>query len=117
MFIEVFQPFQTRLIVCLSIACWFDNPVGWEAAVGILIREVILALNHEKWRDTPAFTIDTHNRCGPFPIAWLNCLASATSIYTGNNHCRANYTHHKAGFVEVVEIAVLNPIFCPHILY
>ena len=48
MFVEVFQPFQTRLIICPSIACWFDNPVGWEAAVGIPIREVILALNHEK---------------------------------------------------------------------
>jgi hypothetical protein len=46
MFIEVFQLFQTYFIIRLSIACWFNNLVGWEAAVGILIREVILALNY-----------------------------------------------------------------------
>ena len=117
MFIEVFQPFQTCLIICPSIACWFDNPVKWETAVGIPIREVILALNHEKWRDTPAFTIDTRNCRGPFPITWLNCLASATSICTGNNHCRADYAHHKPSLVEVVKVAVQNTIFRPHIFY
>jgi hypothetical protein len=116
MLIEVLEPLKTRLVICPAINCWFDHPVVWKAALSIPIRKVILPLNHQEWRDTPTFSIDTSNRCSPFSIAWLNCLASATSICASYNHRWGNYTHHKARLVEVVEIGVNNPIFCPHIL-
>jgi hypothetical protein len=48
MFIEVFQLFQTCFIVCPSIACRFNNPARWEAAVGILVGEVVFALNYQE---------------------------------------------------------------------
>ena len=115
--IEVLKPFKACLIICPAIVCWFNYPVVWKAAVGVPVCKMILPLNHQKRRNTPAFTIDTGNSCCPLSIAWLNCFASATSIGTCNNHCWANHTYHKACFVKVVKIAIQNTIFCPHILY
>jgi hypothetical protein len=117
MFVEVFQPFQTSLIVCPSITYRFNNPIVREVGFGVPVREVVDALNDQKWRDIPTFAINAHNCCRPFPIAWLYSLGSATSIGTCNNHPRCDLTHYKAGLVEVVEIAVYYPIFRPHILY
>jgi hypothetical protein len=116
-FVEVFQPFQTSLIVCLSITRRFDNLIVREVGFGVLVRKVVNTLNDQKWRDIPTFAINAHNCCCLFPIAWLYSLGSATSIGMCNNYPRCDLTHHKAGLVEVVEIAVYYPIFRPHILY
>ena len=117
MFVEVFQPFQTRLIICPTIIRRFNNPIVREVSFRVPVREVVDALNDEEWRDTPTFAIDRNNRYRPFSIAWLNCFTFATSIGTRNNHSRADYPHHKASLVEVVEIRIHYTIFCPHILY
>jgi hypothetical protein len=45
MSIEVFQPFQTRLIICPPVTCRFDNLVAREVGLGVLVCEVIDALN------------------------------------------------------------------------
>jgi hypothetical protein len=45
MSIEMFQLFQTRFIVCLPVIRSFDNPVAWEIGLGVLVREVIKALD------------------------------------------------------------------------
>jgi hypothetical protein len=44
MFIEVFQPFQTYLIICPTIVCSFNNIIVREGGFGIPIHEVIDAL-------------------------------------------------------------------------
>jgi len=117
MFVEVFQPFQTRLIVCPTIIRRFDNPIVREASFGVPVCKVVGALYNEEWRDTPTFAIDRNNCCRPFSIAWSNCLTLATSIGTHHNHSGADLTHHKTGLVEVVEIAIHHTIFRLHILY
>jgi hypothetical protein len=117
MFVKVFQLFQTCLIVCSAITCRFNNPVGWEAAVSVPVGKVVLALNHQEWRNTPALAINTGNRYSLFSIPWLNYLASATSIYTSNNYCRADYAHHKPSLIEVVEVVVQNTIFRLYIFH
>jgi hypothetical protein len=116
MSIEVFQPFQTRLIICPPVTRRFDNPVAREVGLGVPVCEVIDALNSQKWRDIPTFAIDTNNRCCLFPIAWLYSLRSATSIGTCNNHPRCDLAYWKAGLVEVVKIAIYHTIFGPYIL-
>ncbi len=45
MFVEVFQPFQTRLIICPPVICRFDNPIAWEVGLRVPVREVVDALN------------------------------------------------------------------------
>jgi hypothetical protein len=116
-FVEVFQPFQTRLIIRPTVIRRFNSPIVREVGFGVPIRKVIDALNHQEWRDIPAFAINIHNSYCLFSIAWLNCLTSAMSIYTRNNHSRADHTHHKAGLIEVIEIAIYYTIFRLHILY
>ncbi|PMD64679.1 uncharacterized protein K444DRAFT_705183, partial [Hyaloscypha bicolor E] len=74
-------------------------------------------LNYQKWRNVPAFTIDTSNSCRLFPIPWLNCLSSTTSICTGYNPYWTNHTHYRPGLVEVVKFAVQNTALCPHIFH
>jgi hypothetical protein len=44
MSIEVFQPFQTRLIVCPTVIQSFDNLIVRESGFRILIRKVVGAL-------------------------------------------------------------------------
>jgi hypothetical protein len=45
-FVEVFQPFQTSLIVCPSITRRFNNPIIREVGFGVPVREVVDALNN-----------------------------------------------------------------------
>jgi hypothetical protein len=87
-----------------------------EAALGILIREVILALNYEKQRKTPTLSIRTNNRCRLYSITWLDCLASVTSICACNDYSYTNNSYHKPCLVEVVEIGVEYPVFRIYIL-
>ncbi len=113
----MFDPFQAGLVVGPPIRSRFDDPVLWEAALRIPIGEVVGALDDEEWWEAPPFGIDTLNCCRPFPIAWLDRLASSKSISTCNHHRAADNTHHKAGLIEVVEVAVLDTEFGPHITH
>ena len=114
--IEVFELFQARLVICLAINCWFNHLVVQKAALSILAYKIILPLNYQKRRDTLTFAINTSNYYRLFPITWLNCLASTTSICASYDYRQGNYAYYKARFVEVVEIGVNNPIFRPYIL-
>ncbi len=78
---------------------------------------MILPLDDQKWRDIPALAINTSNRCRPFSITWLNCLASATSICASYDHRWGDYAHYKARLVKVVEITIQNAVLRPYILY
>ena len=116
-FIEVFQPFQTRLIICPPVTYRFDNPVAREVGLGIPVCEVINALNSQKWRNIPTFAINTNNRYYPFPIAWLYSLSSATLISMCNNYSRYNQAYQKASLVKEIEITIYYTILCLYILY
>jgi hypothetical protein len=87
-----------------------------EAALGIPIREVILALNYEKRRKTLTLSIRTNNRCRLYSITWLDCLASTTSICACNDHSCTNNSYYKPCLVEVVEIGVEYLVFRTYIL-
>jgi hypothetical protein len=114
MFVEVFKPFQTRLIIGPSIASRFNNPIVRKAALSIPTKEMVGSLNYQKQKDTPIFAIDTDNRCSLLSIARRNRFASATTIGACNDHTRSNNTYHKTNLVEIIEIAVENTIFRPH---
>ena len=117
MLVEVFKLVETRLIIGLSIASRFNRLIVQKTALGILTREITNSLNYQKQGNTLAFAINIDNRCSLFSIARLNSFVSATSICACNNHSRSNHAYHKAGFVEVLEIVVLNAVFCSYILY
>ncbi len=116
-FVKVFQPFQTRLIICPPVIYRFNNPIAREVGLRVPVHEVVNALNSQKWKDILTFAINTNNRCCLFPIAWLYSLCSATSIGTCNNYSGCNHTYQKAGLVEVIEIAIYYTILRPYILY
>ena len=113
----MFEPFQTRLVIRLSIVYRFDDPILREAALSVLTREMVGPLNHQKRRDASIFAIDASNRRRPFPITWLNSLASSASIGARNYHGGIDKAYYKAGLVEVIEIVVLDTVLSPHILY
>jgi hypothetical protein len=88
-----------------------------EVGFRILVCEIINTLNDQKWKDILIFVIHTNNYYRLFPIAWLYSLSSATSIGIYNNHPKCDLAYHKAGLVEVIEIAVHYIIFRLYILY
>lgn len=67
---------------------------------------MIFSLDNQKWKDILTFAINIYNCYSLFPITWLNYFTSTTLICTGNNHCNINYTYHKTGFVEVIEVVI-----------
>ena len=115
--IKVFDLFETRLIIYLPITYRLNNPVIREVPLSILTREVVLPLNYKKRRNTLTFSTCINDSCSPFPVPWLNCLVSTTSIGAYNDYRSANNAHYKARLVEVIEIAVEYAIFLPRIRY
>ena len=57
------------------------------------------------------------DRCSPFPIARLELLASAISIYICNNHAATDNPHHETRLVEVVEVLVLDVVLRTYVGY
>ena len=45
--VEIFDPFQTRIIVCPTICRSSNRPGVWKAAVYILRQEMIFALDNQ----------------------------------------------------------------------
>ena len=116
-FIKVFQPFQTRLIIYLPVTHRFNNLVAREVGLGVLVYEVINALNSQKQRDILTFAININNSYRLFPITWLYSLNSATLISTRNNYSGYNHAYQKAGLIKVIKIAIYNTILRLYILY
>jgi hypothetical protein len=115
MLIEVLDPFKGYIIIGPAIGSRLDDPGLGEATFRIPRREVVDALDDEKWRDTKAIACHALNRSRPFAIARLELLASATSIGPRNDHTAAYDSHHKARLVEVVEVAFLDPVLGTHV--
>jgi hypothetical protein len=115
---EVFDLFQACIIVCPTICRSPDRPDGWKATVGIPRHKMMFVLDDQHWRYyKPVYTyIFDYNRL--FSIANLKFLGSAFLFRARNNYTGSgNDVYHKAGFVEVIEIAILNAEFCAYILY
>ena len=115
--VEVFDPFEASFVVCPPIGSWFDSLVEREAALSILVGEVVRALDNKKRQEAPPFAIDVLNRRCPFPIARLDCLASSTSIGACYYYRCADNAYYKAGLVEVVEVAVEDAVLRPYVVY
>lgn len=98
MLLEVFDPIQACIVIGPPVRGRFNRPGVGKTALGVPVGEVAPALNQQKRGDVKAVTTNTGNRGRPFSITRLNCLA-----------------HHEAGLVEVVQIAVLDTVFGPHV--
>ena len=61
-------------------------------------------------------TGDAVDSCCLFPIARLDALWLPDPIRMRDNHLRLDHTHHEAGLVEVIEVAVMDTVFIAHIL-
>jgi uncharacterized membrane protein len=72
---------------------------------------VVFAFNNNERRDRPALGIDALNYCSPFLIARLGQFRLAFPIRAYNNHLCGNLTHHKAGFVKIVDIGISDLVF------
>ncbi|KAF2835747.1 hypothetical protein M501DRAFT_941433 [Patellaria atrata CBS 101060] len=115
MFIEVPNPFKGRIIIGTAIRSRRNDPRRGEVTFRIRRREVIDALDNEEWRDTKAIACHALNHSRPFPITWLELLASATSIGTCNDYTVTDSPYHKARLIKVIEVAILDTILCAHI--
>jgi len=47
----------------------------------------------------------------------LKLLSSAFPFQACNDYIAADYAHYEACFVEVVEVAILDAVFCVYVLY
>jgi hypothetical protein len=71
---------------------------------------VVFAFNNNERRDRPALGIDALDYRSPFPIARLGQFRLAFPIRACNNHQCGNLTHHKAGFVKIVDIGISDSV-------
>ncbi len=105
-------------VVCLS-KCWRSiNDLGKKEIVfGILKDEVIDVLNDQEQKQYKAVVTYTFDRYSLFPIPRLNLLASTVSINICNYYIVVDDVYYKTGFVEVVEVAILDVVFGTYIGY
>ena len=115
-FVEVFKPFHTSFTVCSSIFCSSKRPIAREVGFGVPAGEVMLTFEQYIWRQAPTFPINAVYDCGPSSITRLNLFSSSFSFRACNDHRRCYYTDHKASVVKVIEVAIGDPIFRPHVL-
>lgn len=117
MIIEMLNPFQTYFVVCPSILASFYTPGCWKTAFCIPIREMVDAFNDEKWGYIVAVAINAADCSRPFSIARLYFFAFSAFFRPSYNHMAVYLAHYKAGFVEVVNVAILDVIFGLYIGY
>ena len=108
---EMLNPIQTCFVICPSFGGGFYAPGFGKTALCIPIREMVGAFNDEIWGHVVAVATDAANCSRPFSIARLYFFASSASFGPGYNHMAANLTHHKTGFVEIVNVAILDAVF------
>ncbi len=78
---------------------------------------MVFILKDQIWKYYKTVVVNIFDRCNLFPIARLKNLVSILSIGICNNYIIANNIYYKAGFVEIVEICIVNRIFLLYIVY
>ena len=116
MLIEMSEPFQTYLVIGPPIRTCCNGPVVWKAALRVPTYKVVLALKDQKWWHVKPIATNACNRCRPFSIPGLYGLALSTSIGACYNHVATNHSHYKARLVEVVDVAVRDPVLLSYIV-
>ncbi len=112
---EILDPIQNRIIVRLIVCRGFNNLKEQEVVLYILRGEVVDILYDQERRQYKAVAVHIFNRYCLFPITKLKLLASATSICACNHHIAADNPHHKARFVEVIKVLVLDTVLRTHV--
>lgn len=113
--IKMLQLFETSFVISPAILGCFNNPIAQNIAVRVPSSKVKSACNAEERRYHMAICCRIVNGCSPFSIARLDSLWLANPIRACYHHSRPNHSHYKAGFIEVVKIAVLDTIFGSYI--
>lgn len=65
--------------------------------------------NHER-RNRLALSVDSLDHRNLLAIAWLDYFRSSASFRSRNNYSSCNNTYKEAGFIEVVDISIYDPI-------
>jgi hypothetical protein len=71
---------------------------------------VILASKYEERWDYPASCVDSCDQRYPLAIAWLDSLWPASPLRPCYDKLGRDLAHHKASFVEVVDVLVTDTI-------
>ena len=111
MLVEMFNPIQSRFIVCPTVWRRFNDLGVKDIGTFVLRREVVLALDNKERRYYKTVVVYTFDRYRLFAIASLQLFASSATIKTYNDHCNTNDAYHKANLIEIVEVVVLDTIF------
>ena len=115
MLIKMLDPIQASFVVGLFIWSWFDHSVIWKIWVCGPVGEVINVFYNHEQRNAPAWCVDAFNDCSLFLITRLDKFCFFMSIRVCNYHKRNDYTHHEAGFIEIVKIFRLDSILGYHV--
>ncbi len=114
--IEIFDPFETEFICNPIILVCLNDLFGRKKVVAILIFQMILTYNNNKWRYRPTVRINTLNYNNLFLIARLYNFNFLISIVRCYNKSGYNLVYKKAGLIEIPNIAFYNIIFNNYIL-
>lgn len=111
-FIEIFQLFEIRSIIDPIIKCYFDNPLMRNITAGILYNEMKSLCNAKKRRYYIIIRRNAINYYYLFPIIRLNNFWFINLIGLYNDYTGPNYSYYETRFIEIVDIGILNVIFC-----
>jgi hypothetical protein len=108
--VKVLPPVKTKLVSSPAVLRDSNHPVLRQIFLFVLACEVVGALEDDKGRNSPPFSINAVNNCCPLPIAWLDFLWFSSSLRSWNNCSSKCLAHHEACLVEVVRVVIQNAI-------
>jgi hypothetical protein len=104
--VKLLQPLQSKLIICPAILRDADKPVARYTQLLVPGREVVLALENDKGRDSLLYRVDIYDDTSLLLVALLYCLWSAAMLRAcDNSSCRYD-AHDEARLIEVVRVFI-----------
>src|SRR6266566_6970604 len=114
--IEIFNLFETEFIRSPTILVCPSNLFKWKKVIVILILQIILIYDNDKWQYRLTVKINILDYNDPFSIARLYGFSFPMSIVRYHNKDGYDLAYEKAGFIEIPDIVLYNIIFGNYIL-
>lgn len=69
-----------------------------------------MSLKNYERRNRLALSVNSLDHRNPLAITWLDYFRSSASFRSRNNYSSYNNAHKEAGFIEVIDISIHDPI-------
>jgi hypothetical protein len=115
--VKVLKPLESNFVSYPAIVTNSDSPISWDISFLVLGREVVLSSKDKKGWDRPASSVDCLDHRHLLPITWLDSLRSASPLCSCHDELSRDLAYHKASFVEVVYIIIIDAVRSLCLLY